>query len=270
MITTIVFSRDRACQLDLLLRSIRRFAGDELGPTHVLYYGSTREYSDAYEQLRQDHPQVLWRAQHDFLTDTRALLKAVDTDDAMFMTDDSFVRAPITGVHPKPRNVLNDSAILCFSLRLGLNTHTCYPLRRRQLVPSTRTLGGEAVIWEWRQADGDFGYPGSLDAHVFRTYQLHGFLEGREYANPNQMEDALVAGCRHATEVYMVSYRESRVVSVPVNRVNQTHGNRFGENHPFNEQALNSLFLDGGRLDLDALTGQPVNGAHAELSLEFT
>lgn len=265
MITTIIFSRDRACQLDLLLRSIERFAPGVV--VRVLYRATTDEYARGYEVVRQEHPDISWRQEIDFQTDVSAMVRRTITDYVMCMTDDSIFRRELSG--NTFASVLGRAQeVICFSLRLGQNTTFCYPLDRSQDSPYFFSHF-DVKLWEWRQADGDFGYPGSLDAHIFRRDTFENLLRFRSFRNPNEMEDALVAGCRGSDQTLMGSYKESLVVSLPLNRVNETHRNRVGFDETLNEKNLNDLYLAGDRISLDALVDLPVNAAHAELPLEF-
>lgn len=268
MITAIVFSRDRACQLDLLLRSVQQFAPTTIDPLHVLFRATDESYGLGYSQLRFEFPTMEWRQEHDFQSDIHAILRKVDTDLVMCMTDDSFFRREFADEEIIGDFLRKKKDTLCFSLRLGENTILCYPHARAQKVPPFFRFKS-ARIWEWRRGDGDFGYPGSLDAHIFRKEQFLELIEDRSFSNPNGLEDALVAGCRSANQPLMGCFEQSLVVSVPANRVNESHRNRFGGEDALSEQALNERFLRGERLLLGPLTEQIVNAAHAELQLEM-
>lgn len=62
-------------------------------------------------------------------------------------------------------------------------TH-CYPTRQNTPPPPLDSEG----TWAWRGALGDWGYPMSLDAHVFRTAELAKMAIALEFANPNLFE----------------------------------------------------------------------------------
>ncbi len=59
MINGIVFSKDRAAQLDLLLKSISKNAKDVF-QLKVIYASSEISFEKGYEKLIDKHPEVKW------------------------------------------------------------------------------------------------------------------------------------------------------------------------------------------------------------------
>src|SRR5262249_58566586 len=93
-IDCIVFSRDRAMQLDAFLRSMREHVGSLYGRVSVLYRSTSSAFAEAYEQLRELHPDVLWRRESVFADDLRTLL--TERAWTVFHTDDDvFFQAPL-------------------------------------------------------------------------------------------------------------------------------------------------------------------------------
>lgn len=269
MIAALVFSRDRAMQLDLLLRSLPAL----LEPVYVIYMPTSEKHLHAYQRCASEHREVEWFSERwqskglpelarDFLADTTL---------ACFLTDDSvFYRQP-----RKPLKLRLSPSVLCHSFRLGLNTRWCYPHARSQQVPAgvnTKQVMGE-IDWAWEGADGDFGYPGSVDGHVFRASHLRrALLTCREDANPNMIEEHLERWvCARLAAEYplMTAEAESSLVGIPVNRVNQTHPNRCGDRHPFSEDDLCQRYIAGERIALDQLDTSDVRGAHQEIQFVF-
>jgi hypothetical protein len=262
MIAAIVFSRDRAMQLDLLLTSLERNGAEFFGPVHVLWKGTLPEFREAYKTCAREHPKVWLVPESDLVAQTRYLLHAAEF--ATFLTDDSVLYRLL----PFPPFPL--TASLCFSLRLGLNTCWCYPHSREQRVPRLSQKSG--LSWKWASGDGDFGYPGSLDGHVFRGEILRGVLAAApDQANPNRIEEHLVSTLakREPREPFMDAYQESCLVGIPVNRVNATTPNRNGEVYSYDVAELNRRYLAGERIDLSALDFSDVRGAHQEIELRF-
>ena len=172
---------------------------------------------------------------------------------------------------PTPFEVLEARPeVLCFSLRLGLNTQRCYSMRHyHDNIPPMHPTG-HATTWLWRGATGDYGYPSSLDAHVFRSSDIKTALAGETYHNPNTLEDALVRGLRDSDRPLMASWFHSVLCGLPLNRVTQTHqSNRMGEEHYADPKLLNLAYLKGERLSLDTVEAGRVNGAHQELPLKW-
>jgi hypothetical protein len=256
--TAVVFSKDRALQLDACLRSIERFAPYD-GPIAVLYATSDDQFEQGYRELELPD-RVTLRRESDFDRDVRQLLADADEHVVFHTDDDVFFReaSPLVQLSPE---------LACFSLRLGVNTTHSYPRDRRQALPAFAS-GGGFLVWEWARADGDFGYPMSLDGHIFRTALVRRLLERATFKNPNALEEELALRRHHAPRL-MASYAESCLVSLPLNVVTSSHQNRFAADAALSPASLNERFLAGERIDLDAMDFTAVRGAHQVVELAF-
>jgi hypothetical protein len=65
-------------------------------------------------------------------------------------------------------------------------------------------------------------------------------------------------------------FTESKLVSIPVNLVNDTFKNRHGLEFGVSENELNNKYLSGESIDLQAMDFSSVNGPHKEIKYEFT
>lgn len=258
-VNSIVFSKDRAMQLDACLRSIARFSPNE-GPVIVIYKATTPEFARGYELLNPGDRVRLVAESDDFRRD---VMEAIDPEAryTVFHTDDDvfFRRPPAIPIVPE--------GFAALSLRLGENTNFCYPTGQTQAIPEL-VATGPWLAWNWVQASGDFAYPMSLDGHVFRTSLIVRMLSRLRFTNPNRLEESLMRR-RFSAPPLMLSFRESCVVSLPVNVVTTTHANRAGADPGLSPEALNARFLSGERIDLEAMDFSDVRGAHQEIALEF-
>jgi hypothetical protein len=247
-------------QLDACLASIDRSA-PYAGAIVVVYKATNHEFAEAYSSLRVGDRVSLVPQSDDFRRD---VIEALPADDAytVFHTDDDlfFRRPPIAPAVAR--------GFAAFSLRLGENTTYCYPLDRSQRVPA-QPADGSVIAWDWTRADGDFSYPMSLNGHVFSTGLLRRMLARAHFANPNDLEAALHVR-RHLAPRWMLAFRESCLVSIPVNVVSSTHENRAGGDPELAPEALNARFLAGERIDFQAMDFSSVRGAHQEVPLVFT
>jgi hypothetical protein len=254
----VVFSKNRALQLDACLRSIERFA-PYAGPVVVLYTASEDAFELGYRELAVPERVTLVR-QDDFEADVRRVL-AEAGEYVVFHTDDDLFFGEASSFGPLPHE------LACVSLRLGVNTTHSYPRDRGQALPAF-TSGGGFLVWDWLRADGEFGYPMSLDGHVFRTALLRRLLERASFTNPNRLEEELNLR-RHHVPRLMASYTESCLVSLPLNIVTSTHRNRSADEAALSPSALNERFLAGERLDLDAMDFSAIRGTHQVVELAF-
>jgi hypothetical protein len=267
MMAAVVFSRDRACQLDLLLTSIDRNGRKIFQRIYVLYRATNEDHEEGYRICAAEHPLVQFVP--DGITSfqlTATLLSAADH--GCFFTDDSVLYRQLPS--EIPHDALHDD-VLCFSLRLGRNTTWCYPHGKTQRLPKF-SRDKAALVWDWTKADGDFSYPASVDGHIFRGGTLRPALHDcPPDASPNQVEDHLVQTIGHFYngQRLMSCFEESCLVGLPLNVVTQTHRNRNGERYPWSADSLLGHYLEGQRIDLDALDFSDIRGAHQEVRLMF-
>lgn len=268
-LSAIIVSRDRAAQLDLLLRSVTCNAPDLVDSISVLYCYSNDDFRSAYHQLMNEHPDVDFYAEGHFRDDVTYLVEQADSH-VMFLTDDSYFYREMPELDPCA--VLDsEPEVLCFSLRLGQNTGICYPLKGRlQGLPAFEDVG-DYLVWSWMSGDADFGYPGSLDGHIFRKKDMLSLIQGSEnWWNPNTLEDALMHGVYRSPRMDMACLPRSVLVGIPANRTSVSHpGNRYGERHNVSQEWLNMKYLEGHRIQFPNIHRDAVVGAHQEMGLEM-
>lgn len=269
----IILSKDRAAQLDLLLRSLERNAPPE--PTAIIYRTSDGAHALGYSKLFEEHRPsglYLYPDHGNFERHVKELL-AIDVPTVTFLCDDDILYRPLPPVvttnEREPTIALRSrDDLLCFSLRLGANTGQEYPSDGWQEAPLTAATGEP---WHWKDAPehNDFGYPGSLDGHTFRTADLRRMLAGRKFPNPTALECALVEGCNDLADErpLMACYPHSVLVGNPINRVSEQSNVRYGTRFPVTADECNRRFLAGKRIGLDRLDFSGVNGAHSEIEL---
>lgn len=247
----IVFSRDRPMQLDLLLTSLEQNAPGLFDVT-VIWFADREKFLEGYAICAEEHPGVCFLFEDGLTYQVRHLLR--DGGLMTFFTDDDVLYRRLNFI---PRPLPN---VICFSLRLGRNTTHCYPHGRSQSVP-------EQFVWRWDEADGDFGYPMSLDGHVFRADDLLPLIGN--FSTPNWLEVMLMQSASEISRPFMSSFEHSHLLGVPLNRVQSDMPNRNGDTHPYSIQELNDRYLSGERIDLDALDFSDIRGAHQEIPLVF-
>lgn len=253
----IVFSRDRAMQLDAFLASVERHVPALYDEVVVLYRATAERHAVAYSVLREERRAVTWIEESSFRDDLLALRGR--ERQVAFHTDDDVFFAPVQSFE------LRDDEV-CFTLRLGLNTTYCYPLDLTEQLSEPR-VEEDRVSWDWRlQGPGAYSYPLALNGHVFRAREAHEWLESVAYSNPNELESALQA-LDEKIESRMASFLHSVVVSIPANIVNETFPNRHAGGNDVGE--LNGRFLDGERIDTEAMDFEHVSACHEEIELAF-
>ena len=119
-INIIIFSKDRACQLEALLRSMQEYFHYPY-IAYILYDASSAEYERGYERLIPSYPEIIWIRQSNFKADFLSLLH--DTVNKaypylMFLVDDILFVREFTGTDLLDRFAA-DQDILAVSLRMG-------------------------------------------------------------------------------------------------------------------------------------------------------
>jgi len=135
-----------------------------------------------------------------------------------------------------------DNSIICRSLRLNKNLTYCYPKQTPMKQPS---FFGDNTF-NWKEQDGDYGYPMSLDGHIFRTKDIFFYLTNMDYTSPNTLESTM-ANNTHGLPPKMICYDKSIIVNNPINQVQTAWDNVHG-NIP--AERLNIRYLAGFRIDL--------------------
>ena len=107
MITSIIFSKDRALQLDLTLKTIKqnfKLSDDII----AIYKTSEQQHEESYEALKGEHPDVTFRKQSSSLfLDIMDTINSVRSDYVCFFTDDNIVYRKIDITKDDINNLFN-------------------------------------------------------------------------------------------------------------------------------------------------------------------
>lgn len=267
MINAIVFSKDRACQLELLLNSIKLNA-DNIFNIKVIYIFSGEEFKQGYEKLSVLYPEVKWIRQiGNFKNDVLIALNSDVTKYSCFFTDDDIIYKSISETDLVEK-MESDQEAICFSLRLGKNVDICYTANQTNQV--NVTFSDEKFMqWNWKHNRFDFGYPLSVDGHIFRTSEIAKMTKAINFSNPNTYEANLQTFNSFPKE-NMWAYTHSVLVNSPANVVQIVFNNRNGEQFGFTTKELNDLFLSGKKISIADMDFKNIRGCHQELQYKFT
>lgn len=272
----IIFSKDRPLQLDALLRSFRANAPYEQCMVQVLWTCSSPNFEPAYKQLIKEHEGrgvSFVRENPERFTFKQQVLGLVDEERplTMFLVDDILFKAPFT-LEDDAINSVVDLDVFCCSLRLNERVNYCYPTKAKVKPPSFVRFGEhtEAMSFCWIGAEGDWGYPLSVDGHIFKTDIIRGFVKMLDYHNPNSFESAMahvvnMGFCNHMPN--MSCYQEGKLFNIPTNRVQDTALNRHaGTTTP---EDLLMVYLSGKRIKIDVYQNYPNNAPHVDIALRW-
>ena len=271
MIQIIVFSFNRALQLEALLSSIQRHWTRTEYRLSVIYNTSGDDFERGYSLLKRDFPDFrfvketrsdhLWHTS-DYLcffnlkkifrypnlrkqcSDFRDLLLGILSDCnapyTMFLTDDSvFVRDV----------VLSDEALSFIdedvtqnqiSLRLGKRVSAC---------PPDIPVRDGSLVWRFHRypLETSWGYCFSVDAHIYSTTLMRQIFGRIIFNNPNTLEGVV---CHYVRTRRLLdaglTFEDPFILSFPLNRVQNVAENK---SLGVSVALLNELYLNGKRLE---------------------
>ena len=227
----VVFSKDRAFQLEACLRSLLAQCADAKEvPIRVLWTASQEQHEQAYAILRESYAagwlNLQFVREKIFRADLLTVLGGLAADSS----GDRFVRgvekmpaawmkkwarpmtAPLLQPPPVVLYVVDDTIFLrpfhfmecaklllakpealAFSLRLGRGLTRFYMGNRDQAAPEFASVGTHPDVCEfrWAEADGDFGYPLEVSSSLLRSDVIFARLLRKEWRTPNTLEMAL-------------------------------------------------------------------------------
>ena len=252
----LIFSKDRACQLYALLESIEMFDTDNVIKPDVLYTSSTQDFGRGYCSVRERFsPKVRFHEQTTFKFDVMAWLNRVQGYSCMFLVDDQFMRHPLMVSQYEIDGLLSQNGnIGTVSLRLGKNTTHQYQTNQDVALPK---FGRNGNFLTWNSytypSSVNWGYPLSVDGHVFRTTDLRALCRRLVFSAPNTLEEQLSLQKGYFSCI-MACLEESVFVNNPLNLVQSTHNNKF--NNYATAEELNNAYLSGMRIDISTMIAE--------------
>lgn len=268
----LIFSKDRALQLDATLRSYLLHCRDAKSfQTRVLYTTSSPLHAGQYEALTREYGRydfIRFLPEQDFRSDVLALLAPFDS--VLFLVDDNmFVRD--FRLEEADESLRDNPDALGASLRLGRNTTYCYTLDKTQGPPEFQALGNTLLKYPWPAAEYDFGYPLELSGSAYRTEDMLPYLAGLQFQNPNTLEGAMSIqrNIFRKEKPFLLCFDRSVVFSIPLNMVQTMWKNRTGGKSEHSPDSLANLFAQGRRIDVHAYSGFSPEACHQEVELKF-
>jgi hypothetical protein len=259
LLNVIIFSKDRAMQLDLLLQSILLNFNVEDYKLNILYKASNDEYNRGYNMIRDLYPQFTYKREENFKSDLMSLFN--DSEYTVFFTDDDIIYKSFKLTKDELHNIFELSKAVCFSLRLGLNTTNCYTMQRLNKLNKYdihsfyHDIQLNEPIISWKVSDGtnDYAYPMSVDGHIFKTEYIKNLCEILEYTNPNLFEGFLSNFGK--PDMIISSYEHSKLVKNHI------------KNHT--NEDLNEMYLDAIIVNFNKFNFTEINGPSQEIKPIF-
>ena len=263
MIDFLIFSKNRPLQLHALLSSMSKYVKGSY--TVAVLHKYDEMYVEALNELKQEFQTVRFIEESNFRDNVIDYLAEKD-DSCSFLVDDiifkqEFDTDQLSGI------MSSNPSIVCFSLRLGLHLKHCYTRNLPQRIPDGQ-VKQDFFIWEWRGTDSDWGYPLSVDGHIFRRNEILAWSKSLSFQSPNQYEDALQLILRYDQTVpnHCVCFVRSKIFNVPANRVQNEINNR---NEGFDVEKMLESWNNGDRIDFSNLYDISNESAHYAVDLNL-
>jgi hypothetical protein len=264
---TIIFSKNRAMQCDLLLRSIN-ICTNEYMNIHILYTCDNDRHWQSYEKLKSEHPEAKFHIEKSFNNDLLWLIKGYKY--VVFMVDDNVCTKDFN-INEITLLLESNPKSIGFSLRLGINCTECYSLNRKQEKPPSIKIKDNILMFSWVKGESDWGYPLEISSTVLKVEDIINILIKQECNNPNDLEWKMQAyNYWYSTrKPLLMCYDESRCFSNVVNKVQNINNNRSGTNIEYSIDSLLTKYENGDRIRYYTFQNFINNACHQEVMLEF-
>ena len=277
MIDLFIPSKNRAMQLRFLLESVAENMPSFFNEIKILYTYTNEDFEKGYEKLKKEKilPNIVWQKEHNLVEDFFKYLEDSDSDYICGMTDDCVVYKKVPASSQLVESMLEHEDVICFTLRLGLNTEIQSYLSEGRYVLTEYEENAVGIKWNYSTFahTANYGYPITLDGHIYRPKELLDFSKRIKVETIRQWESHTVRSCLMDKDAkkYMSSFKQSILFSIPCNCVQYDESLLFGQIHEHSEIDLNKKYLNGEIISWDKMqyAFQNVNWAHNEVKLFF-
>lgn len=265
----LIFSKDRAMQLDAALRSFYMHCSDvHLLDLKVIYKTSNAVHEKQYEDLKKDYVSVLFIKEDGFKEQVLSVIRKYTY--ILFLVDDNIFLRNFS-ISELTNNLNENKNAIGFSLRLGANTVYCYALHSSQTPPNFTKVTSDILKYDWTFAERDFGYPLEVSSSLYRVKEIYPLLVQIHFRNPNTLEGQLAAN-KHVyvkTRPNLLCGKLSLTFCDPLNMVQDVCDNRAGSEDCYTSNTLSKKFGEGYRINIENYINFTPNACHQEVPLDF-
>lgn len=266
----ICYSKNRACQLDLLLRSMEKCFSEDISKSSlitIIYawsYMDTEYFYGYHHKLRARRSgclDPLFIVENDFRAD---VLDAISPRMplTMFFVDDNVMINKLDFHCPEFDYLLNHDDVVALSTRMYPGITYSYSNNVEMSVPEFEYV---PLRWQWKGLTADWGYPMCMgDGNIYRTEDILTLLHSVKFRNPYELEQRCAE--KPINKPYMVCFNEAKVLGVPNNIVQEWHKNRHGHG---SVRQLNNLWLAGNQISLNNFMNIKTHSPHAEVEYKM-
>jgi hypothetical protein len=263
-IDIIIPSKNRACQLQLLLRSIEKYFKN-VGKIFIIYKATDGSFQKGYDKLMGLNPNLTieWIPEGNFGEQYKDVLtNRMKTDYFLGISDDCvFLEETVI-----PDNFKLNGQEAHLSLRLSEGNTYCQPGQFDMESPLFQYFE-PFISWDWTKASrGDYAYPSSPDSNVWdRKY----YIERINQFPINTLRDVEIGLDNHRdpSKPFMLSFKEIKLISIASNCVWEEGWTL--PNMGVSLEMLNQKYLDGYQISMDNIVGKTYNSCHIFADYQF-
>lgn len=265
----IIYSKNRASQLDMLLRSIKH---------NFLNVNDVFVLNDFDSEIHYNSYKKIWGKNYGFntifKTQTRDIfydvvlssLNEVKTDYVLpFCDDDLFIKK--TDITDDVQYITDDVVGLCF--RRAPNLTTSYHTGEVIPLPKFEKLGN-VFKWKWLNENPyRWGYPYQAGGLLYNKQFFHYMMKNITFNIPNHLESGMMDNKHKWGKEHVLCREFSPIVNVSVNRVQDVYVNRGGRDVNYSVSDLAEKFLAGNIIDIMPLQDMVNVCEFVEIPLSF-
>jgi len=246
-------------------------------PVYILYRYSSeahgKAYKEVFEYYKNEINVVYQESKESFVPQLINLVEKLDSEKILFFVDDII----FTEDTDLDEMLHYPSDKFIPALRIGKNCVRCYTANVDQKIPEfikSKELqkldkGVSKNYWIWGNEDHDWNYMLSVDGNIFDREEYLLLMRNTVFKSPNTLEFEMMTAYQYLFKHRIgVCYDKSRIVNLPINKVQQETFtiNLHGDVH---QDDLLKLWNDGYCMDYRKLYGYKSNGAHEEVKFDL-
>lgn len=282
MIPIFIPSKDRAAQLDLLLRSLGKNAPGLFSPT-ILYTHSNDEFAAGYQKLRAKYSDLKWLLEYDACDQFYRFLSNEDDNVVGLFTDDSIFYRKTNFNEFVIEDIFENKDIWSLHFRLGENINTSDYINDKKIslppnmvrVVTDDYNNTTYLEWNYRQA-GDkfesyFAFPTPFDGSLYRASDLLDLAGGQQFEKMILWE-AMICQNGRQQNLFPSKLIAPELSEVVCMQWNSSHNYGFRTSGAVNHSLkdLNDRFLDDYIIDIDSMDFSNVNCCHQEIPFQWS
>lgn len=261
MISVLIFSKNRPCQLDLLLRSIQdNFK--QVDDIYILIKFTGKQYRKGYEIVYKSETarHCYFFTEIDFKSQVMHIIeKRMKHKHMICFCDDDVVIREVDINFVMLDSWLNKD-VNALSLRMGDEITYSYAQDMQLKKPNFEQNIRDYLCWDWTKGNPkeDWYYPMSLAGNIYRKDRIIELWSRLPFMSPNFIEGYMNTN-RDLNYPYQMSYDQMHVLNVANNLVQDVCSNRADDDKKFSVETLNGEFLKGKRLSTENLYDKTFN-----------